>query len=92
MPLTVSVVSAEQEVWNGEAKQVIARTQIGEIGILSGHEPVLAILAAGTVRITQSDGNLVVASAEDGFLSVDHDVVTVVARNAELVSEGQKQH
>ena len=44
--LLVSVVSADQEVWSGLARQVIARTTIGEIGILAGHEPVLATLAA----------------------------------------------
>lgn len=83
--LKVSVVSADHEVWSGLAKQIIARTVVGEIGILAGHEPVLAILDVGEVRITTTDGSLVTASADDGFLSVDHDTVTVVARNAELV-------
>jgi F-type H+-transporting ATPase subunit epsilon len=83
--LTVSVVSADQEVWSGTAKQIIARTLVGQIGILAGHEPILAILAAGEVRITTTSGDVVTAQAEDGFLSVDHDNVTVVARNAALV-------
>ncbi len=92
MPLNVSVVSAEQEVWSGEAKQIVAKTMIGEIGILTGHEPILAILASGEVRITLDDGTMVKASAEDGFLSVDHDVVTVVARNAALISSDSHAH
>jgi F-type H+-transporting ATPase subunit epsilon len=83
--LQVSVVSADQEVWSGTASMVVARTVEGEIGILPGHQPLLAILAAGEVRIT-AEGLAVTASAEDGFLSVDHDTVTVVARNAALVS------
>jgi F-type H+-transporting ATPase subunit epsilon len=82
--LRVSVVSADQEVWSGDAKQVIARTLIGQIGILAGHEPVLAILGEGEVRITTTSGELITAQADDGFLSVDHDIVTVVARNAAL--------
>jgi F-type H+-transporting ATPase subunit epsilon len=45
----------------------------------------LAILAVGDVRVTLADGSKVVAKAEDGFLSVDNDIVTVVARKAELV-------
>lgn len=84
--LNVSVVSADQEVWSGEAKQLIAKTMIGEIGILAGHEPVLAILDVGEVRITLENGKVVKARAEDGFLSVEHDMVTVVARDAELVN------
>jgi len=83
--LKVSVVSADHEVWSGTAKQIIARTTEGEIGILPGHEPILAILAQGEVRVTPVDGSVITASADDGFLSVEHDTVTIVARNAELV-------
>jgi F-type H+-transporting ATPase subunit epsilon len=57
----------------------------GEIGILVGHEPLLAILSSGEVRITLLDGTKVVAEADDGFLSVDNDVISVVARRAALV-------
>jgi F-type H+-transporting ATPase subunit epsilon len=64
---------------------VIAKTVEGEIGLLPGHEPMLAILGAGEVRITLEDGNVIKANAEDGFLSVENNVVTVVARNAALV-------
>ena len=84
--LTVSIVSADHEVWSGKAKQIIARTVIGEIGILAGHEPILAILGTGEVRVTTSEGAVITATADDGFLSVDNNVVTVVARNAEMVS------
>ena len=84
--LQVSVVSADQEVWTGTASMVVAKTTEGEIGILPGHEPLLAILSAGEVRITTGSGSaLVRANAEDGFLSVEHDTVTIVARNAALV-------
>ncbi|MDO7881520.1 F0F1 ATP synthase subunit epsilon [Salinibacterium soli] len=86
--LSVSVVSADHEVWSGKAKQIIARTTEGEIGILPGHEPILAILGTGDVRVTTVDGQVVTASADDGFLSVEHDTVTVVARNAELAAQG----
>jgi F-type H+-transporting ATPase subunit epsilon len=82
--LSVSVVSADQEVWSGTARQLVARTTEGEIGILPGHEPILAILAAGEVRVTTTDGQVVTAKADDGFLSVEHDRVTVVARDAVL--------
>lgn len=85
--LTVSVVSADSEIWSGKAKQLIAKTTVGEIGILAGHEPILAILAPGQVRVTTADGALVTATAEDGFISVEHDTVTIVARNAELLQD-----
>jgi F-type H+-transporting ATPase subunit epsilon len=83
--LRVELVAADKAIWTGEAKMVIAKTVEGEIGLLAGHEPMLAILSSGEVRITLVDGDKLIASAEDGFLSVEHDVVTIVARHAELV-------
>jgi F-type H+-transporting ATPase subunit epsilon len=83
--ISVSIVSADQEVWSGAARQVVAKTTVGEIGILAGHEPVLAILSAGQVRVTLTSGEVVTAQADNGFLSVDHNRVTVVARDAALV-------
>ena len=86
MALTVNLVAADHEVWSGEASLVVAKTTIGEIGIMTGHEPVLGVLAAGEVRITLEDGSKIVANAKDGFLSVESDVVTIVAGNAALIS------
>jgi F-type H+-transporting ATPase subunit epsilon len=83
--LAVSIVSADHEVWSGIARQIIAKTSVGEIGILAGHEPVLATLAQGQVRVTLPSGEVITAQADDGFLSVDHNRVTVVARDAALV-------
>ena len=83
--LTVTVVSATAEVWSGEAEMVVAKTTEGEIGILAGHEPTLGVLAAGEVRITTGSGEKITARAEDGFLSVDNNQVTIVAGQAEIV-------
>lgn len=83
--LTVNVVSAESEIWSGQAKFVSAKTVDGEIGILPGHQPLLAILASGEVKITPESGDRIVANAEDGFLSVDKNNVTIVAGNASIV-------
>ncbi|GAA2919905.1 F-type H+-transporting ATPase subunit epsilon [Microbacterium keratanolyticum] len=86
MALQVSLVSATAEVWTGEATLVVAKTVEGEIGIMAGHEPMLAILAEGQVRITQADGTKVLANAQDGFLSSEGNVVTIVAGNAALIA------
>ena len=83
--LQVTVVSATAEVWSGEASMVVAKTTEGEIGILAGHEPTLGVLSAGEVRITTANGQKVTAKAEDGFLSVDNNIVTVVAGLAEII-------
>ena len=83
--LRVELVAADKAVWAGEAKMVIAKTVEGEIGLLAGHEPMLAILGEGEVRITLPTGEQLKASAEDGFLSVERDAVTIFARHAALI-------
>lgn len=80
--LRVNVVSATAQIWDGQATQVVARTTEGEIGIRPGHTPVLASLAAGEVRVTTPKGDSVTARADNGFLSVANDLVTVIAGNA----------
>lgn len=87
MPLTVDLVAADRKVWSGEAARVSARTVDGEIGILPGHAPLLGVLVEGDVRIAgASAGSDVVASVDGGFLSVDHDRVTIVVESAETGS------
>ena len=85
MRLNVTVVAADRMILSGVAKRVVARTTEGEIGILSGHEPVLAIVAGGEVRIVTADDQTVRAQADGGFLSVENDRVNIVADQAELV-------
>jgi F-type H+-transporting ATPase subunit epsilon len=82
--LTVTVVSADEQIWSGQASMVVAKTKEGEIGILAGHQPLLGILAAGEVRIHAADGGRITATAEDGFISVENDTVTIAARAAAL--------
>ncbi|MBP1325647.1 F-type H+-transporting ATPase subunit epsilon [Leucobacter exalbidus] len=86
MALNVNVVSADRQVWAGTASQVVARTVEGEIGILSGHQPMLALLAQGEVRVTTEGGEQISVDAEGGFLSVDHDTINIVAGKATLVA------
>ena len=89
MTLKVQVVSAEREVWPGDASMVVARTLEGEIGILTGHQPTLAVLAAGEVRVDAENGPGVRATVDGGFVSVEHDTVLVVAERVSVGGEGR---
>jgi F-type H+-transporting ATPase subunit epsilon len=86
-PLNVELVAADRKVWSGEATMVIARTVEGDIGILSGHIPVLGVLVDGSVQIRQEGGDLVVAAVHGGFLSVADNQVAILAELAELAEE-----
>jgi len=82
--LNVSVVSAERALWSGEAKSIVAKTPEGEIGILAGHEPVLALLLGGPLRIEKTDGSKLLVAIHGGFFSVSDNSVQVLAEVAEL--------
>lgn len=81
-PLTVEVVSADRQVWEGKAVNIIARTVEGDIGILPGHEPVLAMLVPSVVEITTADGTSELLAIDGGFLSVANDRVWVLSQDA----------
>jgi F-type H+-transporting ATPase subunit epsilon len=93
--LQVSLVVPEGEVWAGPAEMVIAKTRDGDIGVLTGHSPVLGILVEGSlVRILpegaadgSAEGSAVVAAVNGGFFSVADDRVSVLAREAQLGGE-----
>ncbi len=85
--LTVNVVSAERSLWSGPARMVVAKTPEGEIGILAGHEPVLALLVESPLRIEEPSGAVVLVAVHGGFFSVDRDVVHVIAEVAELAED-----
>jgi len=82
--LDVEIVSEERSVWRGAATAVSARTAQGEIGILPGHTPMLAVLGDGEVLVRTADGGTVTAHANGGFFSVDHDRVVIAATTARL--------
>ena len=90
--LAVELVAADRTVWSGEALMVSAPAADGEIGILPGHAPVLAVLKAGSVRIRGVDGGVQLAQVDAGFLSVDKDQVTIVVDSAEVPSTSRSAH
>lgn len=86
--MTVELVAVERRIWSGPASFVLARTTVGEIGVLPGHEPTLAQLEeAGVVRVDGTDGTTTTLAVHGGFLSITPDTVTVLAEFAELSDE-----
>ena len=84
--LEVHVVTPEREVWSGEADMVLAKAVNGELGILPGHAPLLALLGIGPLQIV-TGGDREKAVVDGGFLHVNDDRVDVLAEHAELESE-----
>jgi F-type H+-transporting ATPase subunit epsilon len=79
--LRVSVLSPEQTVYEGEATQVVAPAFDGELGILRGHAPLMALLGEGVLRI-DNGRETVRFHVAGGFLQVVDNVVTVLSERA----------
>jgi F-type H+-transporting ATPase subunit epsilon len=66
----VEVLTPEGEVWSGEARQVSTRTEVGEIGILANHAPVLAALRPTELRLHVSESETKRYAQAHGWLQV----------------------
>lgn len=66
----VEVLTPEGEVWSGEARQVSTRTEVGEIGILANHAPVLAALRPTELRLHLSESETKTYAQAHGWLQV----------------------
>ncbi|EYT63334.1 ATP synthase F0F1 subunit epsilon [Dietzia sp. UCD-THP] len=81
--IEVEFVTVERRFWSGTATMVVAKTTEGEIGIQSGHEPLLGELDAGGTVTVYTDEGKKVAAVQGGFLSVTANKVSILGETAE---------
>ncbi len=84
--LHVEVVTAESEIYSGEANEVVAPGSEGQLGILPEHAALLALLKEGALRIKTDEGEEPIFIS-GGFLEVSNDQLTVLATTAEHADE-----
>ena len=76
------IVSAEQEIFRGEATLVVATGELGELGIAPKHAPLITRLKPGKIVVTQANGEQLDFFISGGILEVQPQVVTVLADTA----------
>jgi F-type H+-transporting ATPase subunit epsilon len=82
--LKVSVISPESVLFEGEVDSVVAPAYDGEVGILTGHAPLMALLGDGELRLGGNAGRRFRVSG--GFMQVLNDQVRVVTEKASAAS------
>ena len=80
--LNVSVISPEAVLYEGATDQVVAPAFDGEVGILTGHAPMMTLLGKGELRLGEGGQRF---NVEGGFLQVVDNVVRVVTEHASAV-------
>ena len=76
------IVSAEQQIFSGEASLVVATGELGELGIAPKHAPLITRLKPGKVVVTTAAGEHLDFAISGGILEVQPQVVTVLADTA----------
>jgi F-type H+-transporting ATPase subunit epsilon len=76
------VVSAQQEIWSGQAAQVFATGIAGELGIYPRHTPLITQLKPGPVRVVDENGEEQFFFCGGGIIEIQPHIVTVLADTA----------
>jgi len=76
------IVSAEAEIFSGDATMVVATGELGELGITPRHAPLITRLKPGHVDVVQANGERLQFYVSGGILEVQPQVVTVLADSA----------
>ncbi|CAG4969175.1 MAG: F0F1 ATP synthase subunit epsilon [Lysobacter sp.] len=76
------IVSAEEEIFHGEAVLLVATGELGELGIAPKHAPLITRLKPGKVVVTLPNGEQLDFAVSGGILEVQPQVVTVLADTA----------
>jgi F-type H+-transporting ATPase subunit epsilon len=78
----VDIVSAEREIFSGDAEMVFAPAEMGELGITPRHAPLLTRMKPGTVRVKSAGGEEAVFYVSGGILEIQPHAVTVLSDTA----------
>lgn len=84
--LRLDIVTPDKSFFSDDVEMVVVRTTEGDIGVLFDHEPLVAPISVGAVRIKQ-DGKFITAACAGGFISVDEDAATIITDTAEWAHE-----
>ena len=78
----LDIVSAEEEIFSGNVKNIIAAAMMGEVGIFPKHTQMITPLKSGEVKIITDQDEEKLFFISGGILEVQPDIVTVLADTA----------
>lgn len=82
MTLTVRVIAPDKTVWDSTAEEVILPSTTGQLGILTGHAPLLTALDIGVMRV-RAGKEWVPIALMGGFAEVENNELIILVNSAE---------
>ena len=86
MTLKIRVIAPDRTVWNAEAEEVILPSSTGQLGILTGHIPLITALDIGVMRV-RIEKDWIPIVLLGGFAEVENNIITILVNGAEEASE-----
>nr|AYR06269.1 ATP synthase CF1 epsilon subunit [Renouxia sp.] len=86
MVLNIRVIAPDRTVWDASAQEVILPSSTGQLGILTGHIPLLTALDIGVMRV-RIDKDWIPIVLLGGFAEVENNIITILVNGAEEASE-----
>ena len=86
MTISLKVLAPNQNVFEGEAEEVILPSTTGQLGILPGHISLVTAIDIGVLRL-RTNSNWISIALMGGFAEIESDEVTVLVNSAEIGSE-----
>lgn len=83
MALSVKVLTPDQTVWDDQVEEIILPSTTGQLGILTGHAPLLTALEVGVLRVRPGKEWKTIALM-GGFAEVENDEIKILVNGAEL--------
>lgn len=83
----MSVVTPDGPVLEDDFEMVVAKSDVGELGIMSGHIPLVAPLVISAVRLKRNDQVVDRIAVSGGLMEVSSNKVTILAQSAEKASD-----
>ncbi|MCJ2541466.1 ATP synthase F1 subunit epsilon [Thermostichus vulcanus] len=83
MTLTVRVITPDRTVWDAPSEEVILPATSGQLGILTGHAPLLTAIGNGVMRV-RAGGKWSAIAVMGGFAEVENNEVTILVNRAEM--------
>lgn len=83
----LDIVTPDRKVFGDDVQMAIVRGDLGDLGILPGHVPLVTSLKVSAARIKMKDGSEQLVALSGGFMEVKPDKITILAEAAELSEE-----
>lgn len=85
----LEIITPEKMFFNGTADEIVCRTVEGELGVLKGHQPMIAVLDAHNLKL-KIDGEWKTAYVSDGFVEVRPDEVVIFGEYCDWAEDAER--